>query len=93
MKTIWKFEVIGDIYGKLKLNMPKEAEILSVQIQNERPQIWALVNDEAEIEERFFEIFGTGHNITGDMGVERKYIGTFQLYNGTLVFHLFERIS
>ena len=92
MKTIWKFELTPVINGTHSIKMPKEAEILSIQTQNEKPQIWAIVNDEAEKEERFFEIFGTGHKIPCDMGIDRKFIGTFKMHNGTLIFHLFERL-
>jgi len=51
-----------------------------------------LVNPENEIEERVIEIFGTGHNLPFDMGIERKYISTYQLSGGNYVFHAFERI-
>ena len=59
--------------------MPKDAEILTIQTQNETPCIWALVNPE--------------HDIYYDMGINRKYINTFQLGGGSLVFHLFERVN
>jgi hypothetical protein len=95
----------GDVYLKtllrkfaidhydFTLEMPKDAEILTVQTQNEKPCIWALVNPENDKELRYFEVYGTGHGIHYDMGIERKYINTFQLDDGSLVFHLFERIN
>lgn len=89
-QQIWKFPVEPQ---KAKFEMPKGAEILTVQTQNETPCIWALVNPENEKETRYFEIFGTGHNVPVDMGIERKYINTFQLEGGRLVFHLFERLN
>lgn len=88
-KQIWKFL----IRGSNSIHMPIGSEILTVQNQNEDAWIWALVDPEKEIEERFFEVYGTGHNIHYDMDVERKYIGTFQISGGSLVFHLFERIN
>lgn len=87
-KSIWKY-LIGP--GNGTISMPKEAEILTVQMQGEFPCIWAMVNPESEKEDRSFEIFGTGEGIPSDIGAERKYIGTFQLNEGQLVFHLFER--
>jgi hypothetical protein len=45
------------------------------------------------MEERMFEIFGTGSPIQYDIGTDRKYIGTYQLYGGDLVYHLFEYIE
>lgn len=89
-KRIWKYEINPN---KVIVEMPKGAEILTIQTQNETPCIWALVNPENEKELRHFEVFGTGQNVYCDMGVERKYINTFQLDNGSLVFHLFERIN
>lgn len=86
-KEIWKYEISAD---QTIIEMPKDAEILSVQVQHEVPRIWALVDPENPIEERVIEIFGTGHKIPCE-GISRKFIGTFQLYGGSLVFHLFER--
>jgi len=91
METIWKFEL--KLTDKQFINLPKGAELLSVQNQNERACLWGLVKPNEEKEERCFEIFGTGHEIHSDMGVDRKYIGTFQMQNGGLVFHLFERLN
>ena len=86
-KTIWKYEISPD---KLSIEMPKDAEILSVQMQNDIPCIWALVNPKNIVKEKVIEIFGTGHEISCD-GISRKFIGTFQMSEGLLVFHLFER--
>ena len=96
MKTIWKFSTVEHGFkDKFGLFMPKGAEILTVQTdgKNNHPTIWALVDPEQEKEELFFELFGTGHEIHGDMGVERKYIGTYQYQNGDFVGHIFERIN
>lgn len=84
--AIWKYplEQIADTIG---IDMPKGAEILTLQMQNSEPCIWAFVNPEAKKEKRFFRIIGTGHLIEPE---ERKYIGTFQLMSGALVFHLYE---
>ena len=88
-KTIWKFEL--ETKNISMIQMPKEAEILCIQEQFEKPCMWVLVDPDQEKEERYFEIFRTGHPVHCDMGVERKYIGTYQLNNGALVFHVFER--
>lgn len=88
-KTIWKFEITPNVNY---IMMPIGAEILSVQTQNENPCIWALVEPDNGKEERYFDVFGTGHEVYCDMGVDRKFIGTFQMQGGSLVFHLFERL-
>lgn len=88
-KTIWKFPL--EVTDKQFIKMPIGSEIISVQNQLETPCLWAIVNPDKAIEERCFELFGTGHNMPDDMGIDRKFIGTFQLRNGDFVGHLFER--
>lgn len=96
-KSIWKFPI--QINDNVTISMPQGAEILTVQTQqigkfnpDKTPCLWALVNPNNATEERSFEVFGTGHPMHCDMGVDRKYIGTFQIRGGELVFHVFERI-
>lgn len=89
MKTIYKYEISPDINY---IEIPKDAEILSLHVQNNKPCIWVLVDTEKDIEERYFEFFGTGHYIPCDMGIDRKFIGTFLIDSDSLVFHLFERL-
>ena len=97
MKTIYKYSTLPDdeFRERFTLNMPKGAEILTVQVdqKNNVPSIWAMVDTEAPSEERHFELFGTGYEIPVDIGVERKYIGTYQYQRGDFVGHIFERIN
>lgn len=90
MKTIYKYRL--DMTDFQQVSLPKGAEILCVQSQHNIPNLWALVDTEQRREMRQFEIFGTGHEVKEDMGIDRKYIGTFQLNDGNLVFHVFERL-
>ena len=88
-KTIYKYSLAVTDFQEVKL--PIGAEILTVQNQSENACMWALVNpNEKEMETRNIEIFGTGHPIGYDMGISRKYISTFQMHGGQLVFHAFE---
>lgn len=89
MKTIWKFPL--DITDSQTILMPKGAELLIAQLQGGQGCLWALVDDAAPREERTIEIHGTGNPIHQDMGIERKYIGTFQ--QEAFVWHVFERIN
>ena len=86
-KTIWKYEL--EITDNQNILMPIGAEILTVQMQDGTPCLWALVNPKAEMESIVIEIYGTGTDLY-DMGTARKYISTFQAENGGLVFHVFE---
>jgi hypothetical protein len=95
-RTIWKYSTIEYGFAKsFTILMPKGAEILTIQRdeKNNHPTIWAMVDPDAEKEERNFELLGTGHEISFDMGIERKYIGTYQYQNGEFVGHIFERIK
>lgn len=88
-KVIWKYEINKGSYFELEL--PKDAEILTVQAQNNFPMMWALVNQEADKEVRKFATIGTGHEIPDSINkVLKKYIGTYQIEDGFYVFHVFE---
>lgn len=82
--TIWKFPfVIEDV---VTVSMPEDATVLSVQVQNGEPCIWAVVDPSNPIVMRIFHLRGTGHAL-GEVG---QFIGTFQMMDGGLVFHLFD---
>ncbi len=83
MKTIWKYKISPE----MKLEIPKGAIVLSIQTQGDQPCMWVLVDSFNENELRKFKVYGTGHQLPENPG---KYIGTFQVENGSLVFHLFE---
>lgn len=91
-KKIFKYKLDRDLAIQT-IELPFDAKILTIQTQDESPCIWAEVYEKNSLQERTFEIFGTGHDIDYDMGVDRKYIGTYQLNGGALVFHAFERIN
>lgn len=88
-KRIWKFQI--DSESKI-IVMPDGAEILTVQVINQVPCIYVLVNPDARNTLRRFEIYETGEDIAFYMSTSRKYINTYQLNDGKLVLHLFEKI-
>lgn len=71
--------------------MPQGAALLTVQVQQGIPCIWADVpNTDAPPERRIFWTFGTGKPMPTDFIGE--YLGTYQLYDGQLVWHVYEEI-
>lgn len=81
MRTIHKFTLrITDVQS---LSLPRGAVPLSVQVQHDSPQMWALVNDETERGERLMFCCGTGHPAPADA----QFVGTVQM--GPLVWHFF----
>lgn len=74
-----------------QINLPKNAKVLTVAVQNEEVFLWALVNpEEQEGEIRTFLSFGTGHDIPIDIQID--FIGTVFFKDG-MVFHVFEQTS
>lgn len=88
MLTIYKWAI--PIKDYFTLELPKNAKILTIQTQRGTPQLWAMVDSETEKETRHFRLSGTGHPLGNDYLRIINYIGTFQIENGALVFHLFE---
>jgi hypothetical protein len=84
MKTIYKYQL--KTTDDQIIEMPSDAEILTVQVQNGIPCIWVKVNTELPTIPYHFKIHGAGHPVTNDYNY--KYIGTYQLNNGELVFHV-----
>jgi hypothetical protein len=90
-KAIWKYPL--NLTDRIMLQMPEGAEVLAVQTQHGELCLWALVKPDAPKVDRYFRLFGTGHEMPVDMGVDwtkEDYRGTFQALGGDLVFHLFE---
>lgn len=87
MKTIWKFPFTPQ--ANITIIMPARAQIIAVDVQHEQPCIWAIVEPRNPSAARHFVLRGTGHPFDGREG---EYVGTFQMHNGDLVFHLFEAI-
>lgn len=90
MKAIYKYELKLEEYQVI--NMQHDAVVLSVQIQDGKIFIWALVDNSKSLDgNRSFNIYGTGQEISRleNWTLEQIiYIGTVQL--GSFVWHVFE---
>lgn len=83
MKVIWKYA----INPATVIQIPVGYRLLSVQTQDNQPQLWALVDPSNPKVGRTFRAVATGEEFD-DEGY--TYVGTFQINGGALVFHLFE---
>lgn len=81
--AIWKFPL--EVTDDASVMMPIGAKILTVQVQNGTPCLWAHVNPKANQRLRRLRIHWTGHECIAD-----GYIGSFQFMHGSLVFHVFD---
>ena len=88
MKKIYKYDTVYK--SEFNLLLPKESEILTIQIDNKtgRPCFWALIDHEKDLEERYFKLITTGEIIFED---KKIYLGTYQ--KDDFVGHLFELIK
>jgi len=87
MNAVWKFPIpLEDVF---EIEMPRVSKPLSVQVQKGIVQIWALVTPGRDIVKRRFYLCGTGHP-REDIPRSLNFVGTFQLGQGNLVFHLFD---
>lgn len=84
MKQVWKFPI--SIVGRLSVQMPEDAEILSAAMQGETLCLWALVNPKAVAVSRIIHIAGTGHDLEP---ATRRFIAT--VHHRGLVWHVFEK--
>lgn len=85
MKTIHKYTL--DVVGERTIQMPENAEFLSVQVQHGEICMWFLVDTgEAEIS-RKFTVIGTGWEMPNQAV---QHLGTVQMEGGSLVWHIFE---
>jgi len=90
MKTVWKFSL--RVASLQKISMPKNSTILTIQMQvvqmrGQHLCLWALIDSDKEVEDRFIAIVGTGAQVPENI---IRYIGTFQIPQQNFVGHVFE---
>lgn len=93
MLTVYKYPLSISDYTLVPVS--PEARLLTVQLQNGQPQLWALVDPLVESSSitggsprRAVHFVGTGRR--APHGIETmQYLGTIQLNGGDLVLHAF----
>jgi len=68
-----------------RVQMPVAAQVLTVQMQNGAPMLWALTFEGVPMMERTFRLVGTGWGLPAE---QLRYIATVQ--DGAFVWHFFE---
>jgi hypothetical protein len=84
MITIYKYQF--EIADRIEIEMPIHSDILSIQLQDGKPTMWAKVDTSLQMVKRIFVVFGTGHEISSVF--DYRHIGTIQYKGG--VWHIFE---
>jgi len=83
-RTVHKYPLGG--YDQRTISLPRGAEVLTVQPQDNVLQLWALVDPTQPFETREVRVHGTGHWIAEDVP---PYLTTCQLPDWGLVLHIF----
>lgn len=90
MLKVYKYPVpMGDYF---EVELPRGAQVLKVEDQDGHPRLWALVDPTAPHTIRRFRFAGTGHPIS-DPSSNLRFINTFQIAAGALIFHIFEVVT
>ena len=87
-KTIYKYPLITT--GVQLIEMPRNTKILSLQVQHEKPCIWCLVDLKEDIKDYVFRVYGTGETVSDEQKL--SFVGTYQLYGGDFIGHVFLEI-
>lgn len=85
--VIWKYTL--QVVNEQTLIIPATGKILSIQVQDNVPCLWVLI-DERKVDvgnQRTFHIYGTGNSLPSSINQD-VFIATFQL--GYFVGHVFE---
>jgi hypothetical protein len=80
---VWKF-VIGVGTGEQRVQMPKGAKLLSIQLQDGVPAIWALCDPSSPSVARRIKAYGTGDDVAPSL----PFVATLQI--GLAVLHYFD---
>lgn len=85
--VIHKFAI--KIEDRPVVSMDPNGRVVSFGEQHGNLFVWAIVDPNAEHKPRHFQLCSTGYPLRGN----QRYIGTAQLHNGDLVFHLLEELA
>lgn len=87
MITIYKYPL--QVTSEQTIDLPIGAKLLTVQTQNSTPCLWAMIRTSDYTKKIKVFTFGAGHPIPFEF--QGDYLGTYQLEDGRLVFHVFTR--
>ena len=85
MIAIWKFPI--KVVSSQIVPMPMGTKILTVQVQRDKPCLWAIVDTGVKQGPRLILTVATGEDMGS--GANWSYVGTYQLFDGEEVYHVF----
>lgn len=89
MKKIWKYNLGLPGSSVIRINIPKWAELLTVDVQHESIVLWAKVETQVASVSRNFVIYATGGPfLAEDYMKDAKFVGT--VFYDALVWHVYD---
>lgn len=88
-KVIYKYPV--PLVDEPAVQLPRYAQVLTAQVQHGALQLWALVDPSEPVDAVQLRIVGTGHAFAD--ADQWRYLSTFQLNGGALIFHVFQEVG
>ena len=85
MRRIFKYKLkLTDLQF---IDMPEDAAVLSVGVQEGNICLWVLVEDAGPLRSRAVQIIGTGNPIAASPA--GRFVGRVETHGGALVWHVF----
>ena len=85
IQQVFKYQL--QVISDQRIEMPKDAKVLHVGVQNNVMCLWAMVDGNAPLVKRHIGIYGTGHYIPVDVEPSH-FVGTVMA--GMFVWHIFD---
>ena len=86
IRAVWKFP-LEQVPAQV-IEIPAGSELLSIEVQNGIPCIYALVDPKEKNKKLIWiDVVGTGDQIVIESGM--RFMKTVMLHNGDAVFHIF----
>ena len=82
-KVVWKSHISP---GQTEVNLPRGANPVSVDVQNGHLMMWSIVDSAQPKVPLSIYVAGTGADLPEHID---RFIGTFLIEGGSLVFHVF----
>lgn len=91
MHRIFKYEITPEstFLSARVVDMPVGAEVLDAQLQRGQLVLWAIVDPDAETEQRLFRVCMTGETVSRPERL--RHISTLQYHE--FVYHIFEDLD
>lgn len=90
-KVIYKYPLNEDKLPQI-IEVPEQYKVLCLQLQNNKPYMWLMVDKETPMRKVKISTHVTGYEWI-EWVKTKEYVGTYQEYGGQLVWHVFIEIA